>query len=110
MTLLLRGKFRGIEVDITNWGRTYDRFVRQGERWRIQERVPIYEKDRMDPVEAGRRLPLTDADLAGFPHGYCHLACLQTEGGATINFDLPVPGSPLLARLYEEGGEWLASG
>ena len=109
MTLLVRGLLDGVEVDVTCYGRTYDRFVKEPDgAWRIKERVPIYEKDRVDPVDPAASLKLDPARLARYPYGYRHLACLQTQDGATITPDLPVPGSESLQRLYAAGRAWLA--
>ena len=109
MTLLVRGMLDGVEVDVTNYGRTYDRFVKEQDGvWRIKERVPIYEKDRLDPVDPAAILKLDPAPLAQYPYGYRHLAYLQSSEGATITPDLPVPNSESLKKLYAAGGAWLA--
>ncbi|MBI3052900.1 MAG: nuclear transport factor 2 family protein [Betaproteobacteria bacterium] len=102
MTLLVRGMLDGVEVDVTNYGRTYDRFVKEQDGvWRIRERVPIYEKDRLDPVDPAAILKLD-------PASYRHLAYLQSLEGATITPDLPVPNSESLKKLYAAGSAWLA--
>ena len=109
MTLLVRGMLDGVEVDVTNYGRTYDRFVKEQDGvWRIRERVPIYEKDRLDPVDPAAILKLDSARLARYPYGYRHLAYLQSLEGATITPDLPVPNSESLKKLYAAGSAWLA--
>lgn len=110
MVLLVRGIVHDVEVDVTNYGRTYDRFVRRDGQWRIRERVPIYEKDRMDPLDPAVTVKLDPAELARYPYGYRHLAYLQSAGGARINPDLPTPNSAALARLYAAGRAWLAEG
>ena len=55
------------------------------ERWGIVRRQPIYEKDRMDPVDPAATLTL-DADRArrSFPEGYRHLGYLQSKNGFTV--------------------------
>lgn len=107
MMLLLRAVFQDVEVDVTLYGRFYDFFVREPDAWRIRQRVPIYEKDRIDPVDPSTTVRLDAAELARHPDGYKHLACVQAAGGASVTPDLPVPGSASLARLYEEGRAWL---
>jgi hypothetical protein len=109
MVLLVRGVLQGVEVDVTNYGRTHDRFVRHDGQWRIQVRVPIYERDRMDPVDPAAGVKLDPAELARYPYGYRHLAYLQAAEGARITPDLPTPGSAALARLYAEGRTWLTA-
>ena len=83
MTISQRAKVHDVLVDVVCTGRFYDFFEKRGGRWAIVLRQPIYEKDRMDPVEPAARLTL-DADLLGrFPEGYRHLAYLQTQIGYT---------------------------
>ncbi|MEJ7687062.1 MAG: nuclear transport factor 2 family protein [Variovorax sp.] len=106
MILLVRGKLQGAEVDVTCHGRFYD-FLSNADGWRIQRRVPIYEKDRMDPLQTGVVLGLDADRLASYPEGYRHLAYLQSEGGARISNDLPTPHSDALVRLCAEGSAWL---
>ena len=48
------------------------------DRWGIVLRQPIYEKDRIDPVDPAARLELDPALLQSFPVGYRHLAYLQS--------------------------------
>ena len=107
LVLLVRGTLHGVEVDVTCYARSYDRFVRAAGLWRIQRREMIYEKDRLDPVDPAARMVLDQAALARYPGGYRHLAYLQAAGGARITPELPVPGSEALRRLYAEGEKWL---
>ena len=107
MILLARGMVHGVEVDVTCYGRFFDHFVRQGDAWRIQQRVPIYEKDRMDVLDPATQLALDPAVLARIPEGYRHLAYMQSQGGATITEGLPTPNSEVLTRLYAQGRTWL---
>ena len=109
MTLLVRGLLDGVEVDITNYGRTYDLFLRCADgRWRIQERVPMYEKDRLDPVDPAATITIDARRLALYPIGYRYLAYLQCSEGATITPDLPGTGSASQKQLYARGAAWLA--
>jgi len=107
LVLLVRGRLQDIDVDVTCYARSYDRFVRVAQQWRIQQRQMIYEKDRIDAVDPGVRLALDRAALARHPVGYRHLAYLQAAGGAQVTPDLPTPGSPALKRLYADGEGWL---
>jgi len=45
---------------------------------KLLHRQPIYEKDRIDPVDPAARLELDAEALAKFPEGYRHLAYIQT--------------------------------
>jgi hypothetical protein len=107
LVLLVRAELRGIEVDVTCYGRSYDRFVRAAGAWRIAQREMIYEKDRLDPVDPAGRLTVDAAELARYPYGYRHLALLQAAGGARITPNLPTPGSEALRQLYAAGERWL---
>jgi hypothetical protein len=71
-------------------------------------RQPIYEKDRMDPVEPSRRVMLDVTLLNKFPEGYRHLAYLQSRNGFTIKDGLPGLRGEAVERLYAEGRAWLA--
>ena len=108
MMLLVRGQLEHVEVDVTCYGRFHDRLVKQPDgAWRILQRVPIYEKDRIDLVDPAATLTLDPDVLARHPDGYRHLAYLQSAGGASITQDLPTPGSVALDRLYTGGQAWL---
>jgi hypothetical protein len=109
MILMLRATVADIPVDVTCYGRFYDQLARTAAGWRIAKRVPIYEKDRLDPLEPGRIVPLDTAVLAGFAEGYRHLAYVQSLGGATLTPGLPTPNSPEESALHAEGTAWLAN-
>jgi hypothetical protein len=109
MILMLRAKVADIPVDVTCYGRFHDRFVRIDGNWRIQERVPIYDKDRLEPLEPGRAVPMDPDVLAGFAEGFRHLAYVQSLGGATLSPGLPTRNSPEEARLLAAGTAWLAA-
>ena len=51
MTIHQRASLEGIPTDVVCWGRFYDFFEKRDERWAIVRRQPIYEKDRLDPVD-----------------------------------------------------------
>jgi ketosteroid isomerase-like protein len=108
MTINQRARVDGVLVDALCIGRFYDFFEKRAGRWAIVRRQPIYEKDRLDPVEPGARLVL-DADLlARFPEGYRHLAYLQTKAGFTVRLGLPGLRGPEVEKLYSEGKAWLS--
>jgi hypothetical protein len=107
MTINQRATVEGVLVDVLCTGRFYD-FLERRHGWGIVRRQPIYEKDRMDPVDPSARLALDPERLARFPEGYRHLAYLQSNIGFTIKDNLPgLRGEPV-QRLYEEGSAWLA--
>ena len=108
MTINQRAPVDGVIVDVVCTGRFYDFFEQRARRWAIVRRQPIYEKDRLDPVEPGAKLVLDRDLLAKFPEGYRHLGYLQTKAGFNVKLGLPGVRGPEVARLYAEGAAWLA--
>ena len=108
MTINQRAPVDGVLVDVVCTGRFYDFLAKRGGRWGIVRRQPIYEKDRMDPVDPAARLALDPERLALFPEGYRHLAYLQSKIGFTVKDNLPGLRGPVVEILYEEGRAWLA--
>ena len=76
-------------------------------RWAIVLRQPIYEKDRLDPVDPATTVTLDPDLLNAFPEGYRHLAYLQTHLGFTVKPDMPGLRGPEVQRLYARGAAWL---
>lgn len=108
MAILQRGVVEGVLCDVVCWGRFYDFFERRDGCWGIVRRQPIYEKDRLDPVDPSAELHLDSELLNSFPEGYRHLAYLQTRIGFTVKRDLPGLQGPAVEKLYAEGKAWLA--
>ena len=107
MTISQRASVDGVPVDVVCTGRFYDFFEERRRKWAIVRRQPIYEKDRMDPIDPAARLGLDPELLARFPEGYRHLAYLQTKIGYTIKLDLPQLKGPVVEALYAHGRAWL---
>jgi hypothetical protein len=117
MTINQRAIVEGVLVDVVCTGRFYDFLEKRAssperptgvEGWGIVRRQPIYEKDRMDPVDPAAHLSLDVAHLATFPEGYRHLGYLQSKIGFTVKLTLPGLRGPAVAKLYGEGRDWLA--
>ena len=108
MTINQRATVDGVLVDAVCTGRFYDFFEQRAQRWAIVRRQPIYEKDRLDPLEPGASLKLDRDLLAKFPEGYRHLGYLQTKAGFNVKLGLPGVRGPEVAKLYAEGAAWLA--
>ena len=107
MTISQRGQCEGELVDVVCTGRFYDFFEKRAGRWAIVRRQPIYEKDRMDPVDPAVRIKL-DPDLLGsIPEGYRHLGYLQSKLGFKIKRDLPQLKGAAVELLYRQGRAWL---
>jgi hypothetical protein len=110
MTISQRAEVHGVECDVVCTGRFYDFLERRQGRWGIVLRQPIYEKDRLDPVDPAARLELDREQLAQFPVGYRHLAYAQAQIGYEVKRDMPGLVGPEVERLYRRGATWLAGG
>lgn len=107
MTIDQRAAVDGVVCDVVCTGRFYDFFERRAGRWGLVLRQPIYEKDRMDPVDPAASLSLDRALLDRFPEGYRHLAYLQTRIGYDVKTDMPGLIGPEVEALYARGAAWL---
>ena len=110
MTISQRGDVHGVACDVVCTGRFYDFLERRQRRWGLVLRQPIYEKDRIDPVDPAARLELDASQLAGLPRGYRHLAYIQLQIGYAVKRDMPQLTGPEVDKLYERGRAWLAGG
>lgn len=108
MTISQRGQIHGVVCDVVCTGRFCDFLEKRDGRWGIVLRQPIYEKDRLDPVDPGASLSLDRSVLERFPAGYRHLAYLQTEHGYDVKRDMPGLTGEKVETLYERGRAWLA--
>lgn len=108
MQILQRDEVEGCLCDVVCTGRFYDFVERRSARWGLVLRQPIYERDRLDPVDPQAR-PQLDAELlARFPEGYRHLAYLQARIGYPVKDDMPGLTGPEVEALYARGVAWLA--
>jgi len=108
MKIEQRAEVHGVECDIVCTGRFYDFFERRGGRWGLVHRQPIYERDRLDPVQPGAQLSLDASLLCRFPPGYRHLAYAQTLIGYAVKPDMPGLVGPEVEALYADGRRWLS--
>jgi len=108
MTISQRGDVEGVRCDVVCTGRFFDFFAKRRGVWGVVLRQPIYEKDRIDPVDPAATLVLDKTLLEGFPEGYRHLAYLQTRIGYTVKRDMPGLKGPEVEALYARGRAWLA--
>jgi hypothetical protein len=108
MTIHQRALLEGVLVDVQCLGRFYDFLEKREGRWGIVRRQPIYEKDRLDPVDPSAVLRLDQEWLMRFPEGYRHLTYLQWKNGFKVKEGLPGLRGPAVEKLYAEGKAWLA--
>jgi len=110
MTISQRAVVHDVLVDVVCTGRFYDFIERRNGKWGFVLRQPIYEKDRMDPVDPSATVKLDQTTLMSFPEGYRHLAYLQSQIGYPIKTDMPGLKGEAVEKLYARGASWLAGG
>jgi hypothetical protein len=110
MTISQRAEVEGVLCDVVCTGRFYDFLERREGRWGIVLRQPIYEKDRLDPVDPAATLALDPDRLARFPAGYRHLGYAQSSIGFDVKRDMPGLTGPVVEDLYRRGARWLEGG
>ena len=108
MTISQRGEVHKVECDVVCTGRFYDFLEKRDGAWGIVLRQPIYEKDRLDPLDPAASLSLDPNLLATFPVGYRHLAYVQSQLEFEVKRDMPGLTGPATERLYRRGADWLA--
>ena len=110
MTISQRALVQGVLCDVVCAGRFYDFLEKRSGRWGLVLRQPIYEKDRLDPVDPAATLELDQAALAALPAGYRHLAHIQIGIGYKVKMDMPQLTGSEVDALYARGAAWLAGG
>ena len=110
MTISQRARVHDVLVDVVCTGRFYDFIERRNGKWGFVLRQPIYEKDRMDPVDPAGKVELDQTLLMSFPEGYRHLAYLQSQIGYKIKMSMPGLKGEAVEALYKRGADWLAGG
>lgn len=108
MTISQRALVHDVLCDVVCTGRFYDFLEKRQGKWGIVRRQPIYEKDRIDPVDPAATLRLDQTTLAALPEGYRHLAYMQELIGYKVKRDMPGLIGPEVEKLYGEGRDWLA--
>lgn len=110
MTISQRAEVDGVLCDVVCTGRFYDFIERYEGNWVVNVRQPIYEKDRIDPIDPTKAPKLDPEKLSAFPEGYRHLAYLQTAIGYRVKRDMPGLVGPEVEALYARGAAWLEGG
>ena len=106
-----RARSHGVVCDVVCTGRFYDFLERRDGRWGIVLRQPIYEKDRLNPVDPAaslharrraaralsRRLPPSRLSP-------------DARSGLRVKPDMPGLTGPEVEELYARGEAWLEGG
>lgn len=108
MTISQRAPVHDVPCDVVCTGRFYDFLEKRGGSWGIVRRQPIYEKDRIDPIDPAATLRLDADKLAALPEGYRHLAYMQELIGYKVKRDMPMLTGAEVEKLYAQGQGWLA--
>jgi len=108
MTISQRALVHDVLCDVVCTGRFYDFLEKRQGKWGIVRRQPIYEKDRLDPVDPAAVIRLDGERLAQLPEGYRHLAYMQELIGYKVKRDMPGLTGAEVEKLYAEGRAWLA--
>ena len=107
MTIAQRATVHEVPCDVVCTGRFYDFLEKRDGRWGMVWRQPIYEKDRIDPIDPAATLRLDADKLGALPEGYRHLAYIQEEIGYRVKRDMPGLKGPEVEALYRRGSAWL---
>ena len=108
MQIIQRAKVHEVHVDVICNGRFWDALERREGRWGLLLRQPIYEMDRMIPINPSASVELESGLLDSFPEGYRHLAYLQSNIGFAVHKNLPGARGPQIEALQAQGRRWLA--
>jgi len=107
MTITQRGLVDGAMCDVVCTGRFYDFMEKRNGIWGVVLRQPIYEKDRINPLDPSISLQLDQELLNSFPEGSRHLAYIQTKLGFQVKEDMPQLKGSAVELLYQKGKDWL---
>ena len=104
MTISQRALVHDVLCDVVCTGRFYDFLEKRQDqsgigKWGIVRRQPIYEKDRIDPVDPAASLRLDQTALAALPEGYRHLAYMPELIGYKVKRDMPGLIGPEVEKL-----------
>ncbi len=107
MTISQRAKVHDVDCDVVCTGRFFDFLEKHNGKWTMVLRQPIYEKDRLDPIDPAQKIVLDRKILDLYPVGYRHLAYLQHCLGFKIKHDMPGLTGAEVQALYARGQRWL---
>jgi hypothetical protein len=110
VAILVRQAIEGIECDLTSYARFIDRIERRDGRWRIADRVTIYEQDRLDPVlpSAAFDKMMQGADAARYPAAYRYMGYRVVAAGRALAEPVHYDGRAETEALKASNAEWIA--
>lgn len=109
VAILVRQAIDAIDVDLTSYARFIDRMERRDGRWRILERVTVYEQDRLDPVVPS---PAFDALMQGvdperFPAPYRYMGFRVEAAGRALAEPVHYDGRAETEALKARFAQWI---
>ena len=106
--LAARARCDGVVCDVVCTGRFYDFFERRDGRWGLVLRQPIYEKDRIDPVDPAAELDARSGCCSRASRKAIATSPTCRPGSATtVKPDMPGIEGPEVDALYARGARWL---
>jgi SnoaL-like protein len=107
------GRFEqdGIAIDNTSYARFLDRLTKTCNGWQITQRVAIYEKDRLDPVEPSEEFEqfMATTDFSQVPEPYRYLGYRLISSGRPLADKIICDGSPDALAVLSDASAWLTS-
>jgi hypothetical protein len=109
VTILVRQQIESVWVDLNSRARFLDRIERRDGRWRVLERVAVYEQDRFDAVEPSIAfIKLMQAANAGqYPEQYRYMAYRVNAAGRSLANPVHYDGLPETEALKARYDAWL---
>jgi hypothetical protein len=109
VAILVRQAMGGIDVDLTSYARFVDRLERRDGRWRIAERVTVYEQDRLDPVTPSPAFDvlMQTVDSARFPAAYRYMGFRVEAAGRALAEPVHYDGRAETEALKMQNAQWL---
>tara|TARA_R110002110_G_scaffold61833_10_gene173081 strand:- start:1727 stop:2353 length:627 start_codon:yes stop_codon:yes gene_type:complete len=107
--ILGRFSFGDTEVDNTSFARFVDRLVKTDAGWRIQSRIAIYEKDRLDPIipSSGFERQTAETDFTAVPEPYRYLGHRLLTTGRSLHDGIICDGTPQAHDALLQAQAWL---
>jgi SnoaL-like protein len=106
------GRFavNGVAADNICYARFFDKVEKRDGRWRVLERVAIYEKDRLDPVVPSEAFDkfMAETDFSSVPEPYRFLGQRLLALGLKLADSVLCDGSPETLAVLRKGADWLA--
>ncbi len=109
VVIMVRVKTPFGQIDTASYARFYDRLVKVDSNWQFLDRVGVYEKDRVDPVDFALLPDAFFDGLAQYPEPIKFLAKSLVGAGLTISNSVVLDRSSAWQALRKSNEDWLAA-